>query len=526
MEYSFDGYLERLGSNWYQDDSVLQGLLWHFSLHQGGTMVEAKDHAPAEPKPREETGEAREPAQRLHRDLTRWGSSVAGPLRRLAWESARPENRPAVRHWDGLGRRVDEILLPGSTRRALAEVEGREGLGAPHGDAFAFYGKTYLYWQNGEAGVACSMGCTDGLVRVLEALGDRREHQEAVDRIRSSTSERVWHGAQFVTEIQGGSDVPANAVRATPHGDEFRLHGRKWFCSNINADYFLVTARPDGAPAGATGVALFLVPAFDPAGGRERNGHTVDRLKEKLGTRELATAEVTFQGARAFPVGPLDRGLSNLIRYVLVPSRLACVISAAAFLRQAERVADAYAGFRTAFGRTIRDYPLVQEALDDLARSRRRALATVFGLLALWEGNEEERTDFRVLLSLAKSTLTREATEQLRRAMAVLAGNGIEEEFSELPRLFRDSVIMETWEGPHNVLLTQALRDMARFELDGPALVRRLGGAGLPELERDAEDLIRSADDPETTRKLPGFARRLVAAHGDRVLAEAGVEAG
>jgi acyl-CoA dehydrogenase len=269
--------------------------------------------------------------------------------------------------------------------------------------------------------------------------------------------------------------VPANRVRARPDGDAWRIDGAKWFCSNINADWFLVTAKPDGADA----VGLFLVPAFV---GGSRNGCTIERLKDKLGTRELATAEVRFDGARGWAVGPVERGLPLLLRYVLTPSRFACVLFAAAVLRRAERVVRDYAAFREAFGRPIAEYPLVRRALDALTAARSDALVVCFELLRLWEAAEnassrgDDALDFRILLSLAKPVLTRLASEQLHEAIMILGGNGIEERFSPLPRLHRDAVIMETWEGPHNVLLTQALRDLQRFDVDPGDFLRRVGG--------------------------------------------------
>jgi alkylation response protein AidB-like acyl-CoA dehydrogenase len=493
MDYSFEPFLDALGGNWYEDDPLLQRLLAH---HMGEGGYDADD-------------------------LSRWGAEVAGPLRALAEASARRDDLPRIRHYDAFGRRVDRILLPESTLRALSVVEGKEGLGAPHGNPFAFYARGYLYGQNGEAGVLCSLGCTDGMVRVLEALGDGRVHREAVDRVRGSTPERVWHGAQFVTEIQGGSDVPANRVEARSEGGEWRLWGRKWFCSNVNADYFLVTARPEGVPEGGAGIGLFLVPAYLQEGDWRRNGHTVDRLKEKLGTRELATAEVTLDGAVAHPVGPLERGLPNLLRYVLNTSRLYCVQSAASTLRQAERIAGAYAEFRTAFGRPIGEFPLVMERLEEIRRARCRALAAYFGLLRLWV---EDSPDFRILLSLAKPVLTMRSTTLTREAMNLLGGNGIEERFSPLPRLYRDAVIMEIWEGPHDVLFTQALRDLERFQVEPEGFLHRVAGGVEPrdELAHGLGRLLADARERDVTVEFRRLATGIVDAFADGVLAEAG----
>lgn len=503
MEYSFQPFLEELSDDWFEDDDVLRRLLDH--------------HA--------------DPGADGRADLRRTGRLAARRLRTLAERSARPENRPRLEPFGAHGDRVDRVLLPGSTHEALAAAEGEEGLGAVHGDPFVFYGRVYLVHQNGEAGVACSMACTDGLVRALEALGDRPGHRRAADRVRTSTRERVWHGAQFVTEIQGGSDVSANRTRAEPDGDAFRLHGQKWFCSNVNADYFLVTARPEGAPEGGEGVGLFLAPAYPEGEDRRRNGYRIDRLKDKLGTRELATAEVTFDGARALPVGEPSRGLPNLIRHVLVPSRFACVISAAGYLRRAERIVEAYTDFRTAFGRTIGDYPLVRKPLAELRRARRRSLAAVFALLERWEsGSPEASADFRILLGLCKPVLTRRCTAMLHEAMMLLGGNGIEERFSPLPRLHRDAVIMETWEGPHNVLLTQALRDLERLDLEPRSFVDRSAGTTPaseegPQPARLAdrlEELLEASEEPETTVAFAGWSEGMVRAFADHALREAG----
>jgi alkylation response protein AidB-like acyl-CoA dehydrogenase len=495
--YSFQPFIDRLDHNWYEDDELLQRLLARYA-------------GPA-------TRDAR-PA------LVDWGAACAGPLRELAEESARLENRPRLRHYDAYNRRVDEVVLPASTGRALEIVEGEQRLGAVHGDPHVFTAKWYLYLQNGEAGVGCSLACTDGMVRALERLGDRPIHAEVVRQVRQSRAQSYTHGAQFVTEIQGGSDAAANRLEARPDGERWTLHGQKWFCSNVNADYFLVTARPSGAEPGAAGVGLFLVPAYADEGRRLRNGYTIDRLKDKLGTCELATAEVTFGGAEAFPVGPLDRGLANTVSLVLVTSRFACIAVAAAFLRRAERIATAYASFREAFGRRLAEFAPIQETLGEIRSARERTLAALLALLRMWRtaehgdgGTSTEALDFRCLLSLAKPVLTREATALVHGAIMVLGGNGIEERFSALPRLWRDAIVMETWEGPHNVLLAQALQDMKRYELDPAAFVQRVAGESRADLARELSHILAAAE-PEAARALTRFAPKLIHAFGAAAL--------
>ncbi|MGK7311364.1 MAG: acyl-CoA dehydrogenase family protein [Candidatus Longimicrobiales bacterium M2_2A_002] len=522
-DYTFDAWLREHSSDWYDDDALLHELLDRYAPGTDRTRLEE------------------------------FGPRVAGELRELAERSSLPSEAPWIRHRDAHDHRVDDIVLPASTEEALRIAHGDEGLGAVRGDRFVHYGMIYLLAQNGEAGVACSLACTDGLVRALQAdrsgdgpgtgggdvggtdaggtdagasaVGPRRR---ALDDVLGSGPDGYAHGAQFVTEIQGGSDVPANVVRAVPAPDRqstaHRLHGQKWFCSNINADWFLVTARPDSGP-GADEVTVFLVPARVDG---QRNGYTIDRLKDKLGTRELATAEVTFDGALAWMVGPPGRGVGFLLRHVLTPSRFACVLFSAAALRRAQRLATSYAEFREAFGRAIVDYPLVQRDLDAIEKARRQALAVSFELLRLWEATEtagwkgQEARDYRVLLSLAKPVLTRLGTERLHTAMMVLAGNGIEERFSPLPRLHRDSVIMETWEGPHNVLFTQAVRDLARFEMLPDAFLERVAGRPRADLAARLGEAMRATLEPgaveDGTTMMADLAPQLVAAVAEGVL--------
>ena len=503
MSYTFDRFLELLGGNWYDDDPVLQRLVSHYTAW-----------APRPSGP----------------ELHEWGGLCAGTLRGLAEESALLENRPRLRHFDAYHHRVDEIILPRSTERALRIAGGEHRLGALHGHPHVFTAKWYLCLQNGEAGVGCSLACTEGMVRALETLGDQPAHAEALRRLCHSTAERYVHGAQFVTEIQGGSDAATNQLVARREGGgdggRWALYGQKWFCSNINADYFLVTGRPDGAAPGGRGVALFLVPAYLDDERRVRNGYTIDRLKDKLGTRELATAEVTFSGAEAYPLGPLDHGLANVVSLVLVVSRFACLVVAAAFARQAERIAQAYAAFRSAFGRRLSDFPLVQETLGTVRGARERSLAAVFELMRLWQAaaadeRSTEAVDFRCLLSLCKPALTREATAVLHDAIMLLGGNGIEERFSSLPRLWRDSIVMETWEGPHNVLVSQALRDLRRFGIDPATFVARVAGEPRPDLARELGSILGQGSEDEAAAHLARLGPGLVRAFGERSLAEA-----
>jgi alkylation response protein AidB-like acyl-CoA dehydrogenase len=333
------------------------------------------------------------------------------------------------------------------------------------------YGIIFLLAQNGETGTLCSLACTDGLIRALKELGDDPRSRSALAHLLGNTPESWVHGAQFVTEVQGGSDAGANAVRAVAAGDGlFRLSGKKWFCSNCTADYWLVTARPEGAAEGSRGVALFMVPRLGQDGAP--NGYSMDRLKDKIGTRALPTAEITFEGAEGWMLGPPDAGLKNMVAIVLVTSRIFNVLGAAGLMRGASRIASAYCGFREAFGSRIGEMPLVADSDQRIRRQSDLALAGAFETIHLWlrhapHGRGLGDVASRVHVSIAKAVATRVAQEVAYEAMMLPAGNGIEERFSALPRLVRDAAIFETWEGPYTLLLMQALADLVRFRVRG-----------------------------------------------------------
>jgi alkylation response protein AidB-like acyl-CoA dehydrogenase len=441
--YDFSAYLESLGGNWYLEDDLLQRILARLAP-EGAT-----EHEPL---------------------LVDFGARAAGIYRELVDEAERPEKLPFISRKDPYGRRHDHVVLPPETRRMLAEQHGARLAGGELDDMVR-YAAIFLLAQNGEAGTLCSMACTDGLIRALRELGDDERSRRLLQRFLGNTIESWVHGAQFVTEIQGGSDAATNAVRAVPAGGGlYRLFGDKWFCSNCTADYWLMTARPEGAPEGSRGVGLFVVPRLREDG--TPNGYSIDRLKDKFGTRSLPTAEIAFDGAEGWMLGPAEAGLKNMVSIVLVTSRVFNVLGAAGLLRSASRIASAYCAFRQAFGSRVDRMALVGDALERIGRESDLALAGAFESLHLWMGHAPSGRTLgdiasRVHVSIAKAVSTREAQQRIYEAMVLPAGNGIEERFSALPRLVRDAAIYETWEGPYTLLLMQALGDLVRFEVRG-----------------------------------------------------------
>jgi acyl-CoA dehydrogenase len=282
--------------------------------------------------------------------------------------------------------------------------------------------------------------------------------------------------------------VGANRVEAIPDGTTWRLHGEKWFCSVADADQFLVTARPRGAPKGTRGIGCFLVP-------RERGGFRIRRLKDKLGTRALATGEIEFEGAVGYTLGPLEEGFKTAVG-VLNTSRWLNAVGSAGLMRRAYDEASSFARERTAFGRPIMDFPLIREHLAVMKAEADAALASTHELTELvvriddGSAGEDDVTWHRVLVNANKMVTSLAATRAVRRGIEVLGGNGTIEDFSPLPRLWRDAIVFESWEGTHNVLCAQALRDLQR--MDAVELAAERSGAS----QELADRLRRSVADP------------------------------
>jgi alkylation response protein AidB-like acyl-CoA dehydrogenase len=227
-------------------------------------------------------------------------------------------------------------------------------------------------------------------------------------------------------------------------------------------------------------VALFIVPSWLP-GNKEkevRNGYAIDRIKWKMGTSELTTAEIIYDGAVAYPVGPLERGIANVVGIVLTYSRVTVGLSGAASMVRAVREARKYSELRDAFGMKIGRLPMVEAQLKNVENFARRTTAGAFKLYRDFiellsspgggiatdepDSMKKKRFDVRELVMLQKITASWDTVDVLRAAMSIFGGHGVMEDFSSLPRLYRDAAVNELWEGPRNVLLAQIHRDLQR----------------------------------------------------------------
>jgi alkylation response protein AidB-like acyl-CoA dehydrogenase len=379
----------------------------------------------------------------------------------------RDENLPRVARHDADGRPTEEVVFH-PDHHEVGRVFWGSGalavLGAP-GNEVAAGARIYLLDQHGEAGHACPVACTAGALRLLRDVGTDEQSERFLPALLDTDYDRRLHAAQFVTEVQGGSDVGLNEVRAVqdetaPGG--WRLYGEKWFCSVADAGLFVVSARPDDAAPGTRGLGLFLVPRN--LDGRP-NGFALRRLKIKLGTRSMPTGEIEFDGAAAEPIGSLGDGFRNLVGIVLDTSRFHNAVAACGLMRRALVDARAFAARRVAFTRAIADYPSVQAILARMSVRTRAALATTFRLLDQTDrvdtgrGGDDLRAARRIGVMINKYWTAVHATRVARDGIEILGGNGTIEDFSIMPRLYRDAIVVESWEGTHNTLCAQVLRD-------------------------------------------------------------------
>lgn len=398
----------------------------------------------------------------LEKRLMQFATPVSDLWDRMAEAAALDYEGPKIESYDAQGNPREAIWLPPPVRTMRREVvEAGIFENKSQTEQFA---KVYLLGHLGESSVVCPLACTEGLIRAIQAVGSDFLKETYLPKLRSA--ETPLAGAQFVTEQDMGSDIGALKTRAVKVGEgRWQLTGEKWFCSAID-EYFLIAARPEGAEAGTRGVAVYFVPrVLDGA----VNGVAIKRLKNKLGTRELPTAEIELEGAVAFNIGPAAEGFKTLMNYVINTSRLMNAASALGFMARASLEAHNYTAQRSAFGQKIVQFPMVQESLLRIRAVLEARRALYFYLLAridekkLSDLGSDEAYGQRFLINLCKYRTAIGATECSHEAILQLGGNGAIETFSILPRLYRDSLIIETWEGTHNTLSLQICRDGLRF---------------------------------------------------------------
>jgi putative acyl-CoA dehydrogenase len=463
-------------------------------------------------------------AQALHREGAGWAEepvralgTLAGSPEVIAWGEAADANPPVLRTHDRYGRRIDEVEFHPAWHRLLATAV-EHGLHAnpwrdPVPGAQVARAAGFYLWTQVEAGHGCPVSMTFAAVPALRTTPELARAWEprltalAYDPVLARVEAKA--GAlcgMAMTEKQGGSDVRANTTTAAPAGPGlWLLTGHKWFCSAPMSDAFLVLAQ---APAG---LSCFLVPRVLPDGAR--NGFHLQRLKDKLGNRANASAEVELDGATGWLVGEPGRGLAAILEMVN-HTRLDCVVGSAALMRQAVAQATHHAAHRSAFGRPLADQPLMANVLADLAVEAEAATMLAMRVAGAFDragGDPAEAALRRLATAVAKYWVCKRAPAVAAEALECLGGNGYVEE-SGMPRLYREAPLNSLWEGAGNINSLDVLRVLARQPESLAALLEEVEPArsAEPRLDRAAAALERELAAAPDPAGLQAGARRLV----------------
>jgi putative acyl-CoA dehydrogenase len=438
--------------------------------------------------------------------VTAFGAVLSGAPQ--DWARQANENPPKLRTHDRFGNRVDEVefhpawhsLLQTSIEHGVHALSWRE---PRQGAQVARAALIYLAAQV-EAGHTCPLSMTHAAVAALRGEPDLAAEWEPLltasvydPGLRPAGEKRGALCGMAMTERQGGSDVRANTAAARPAGDGvYELHGQKWFCSAPMSDAFLVLAQAEG------GLSCFLLPRVLPDG--TRNGFQLQRLKDKLGDRSNASAEIELTGASARLVGEEGRGVPTIIEMVN-HTRLDCVLATAAGMRTAVEQATHHAAHRSVFGALLVDQPLMRNVLADLCVESEAATVTALRLARAYD--RDEPAFARIATAVAKYWVCKRGPGHAAEALECLGGNGYVEE-SVLPRLYRQQPLQSIWEGSGNVICLDVLRALRRTPdaLESFLAECREAAGGDRRLDDWLRELERELREPE----LEPQARRLV----------------
>jgi alkylation response protein AidB-like acyl-CoA dehydrogenase len=415
-------------------------------------------------------------------------------------------NEPELTQWDAWGRRVDRIEVSPLWREAEG-LSARRGLVAvayeqKSGELSRVHQFALNYVVQPSLDVySCPLAMTDGAARTLLALENAELIARALPHLTSRDPATFWTSGQWMTERTGGSDVGLSqtVARKTPEG--WRLYGTKWFTSATTAQMALTLARPEGNGPGGKGLALFYVETRGADG--LLNGIQINRLKDKLGTRKVPTAELTLDGALAVPVAGLTDGIRNMA-WMLNVTRTWNAMASAWTYRRALALAKDYAARRVQFGAKLAEKPLHVDTLAGMEAESHGVFLLAFraaellGRMETKVASEEEELLQRLVTPLAKLTTAKQAVAGASEALESFGGAGYVED-TGLPRLLADAQVMSIWEGTTNVLSLDALRALAKegtLEVFHADVEKRLEGArdtGLKPCVKAAQDALEHA---------------------------------
>jgi len=396
--------------------------------------------------------------------LQEMGELAGGPL--YAFQLADRRNEPLHTPWDAWGKRIDQIEVS-PLWRAAEGLAARSGLIAiPYERAHGRWSRVhqfalvYLFTPSTDV-YSCPLAMTDGAARTLVHHANTALIERALPRLTARDPGQFWTSGQWMTESIGGSDVGLSESVARRDSDGiWRLYGRKWFTSAATSQMALTLARPEGNPAGGKGLALFYLETRNQAG--QLDQILVHRLKDKLGTRKVPTAELTLDGTRATPVAGLGEGVKSIAPMLNI-TRTWNGVSSVAYMRRAIALARDYARQRVAFGAPLADKPLHLDTLAGMQAEFEAGFQLVFHLVELIGRDETgelqsgEQALLRLLTPVVKLTAGKQAVAVCSEALECFGGAGYLED-TGLPMLLRDAQVFSIWEGTTNVLALEALR--------------------------------------------------------------------
>lgn len=396
-------------------------------------------------------------------ELQHLGQRVIGEIYQLGQEAeANPPKHVPYNPW---GKRIDHIEVHAAWN-ALDRISAEEKLIAigyerKHGALSRIhqFAKLYLFHPS-SAIYTCPLAMTDGAARALELYADDSLKLRALSHLTSADPSQFWTSGQWMTERTGGSDVSGTSTIAKADGAQFRLNGVKWFTSATTSQMAMTLARIEGSPEGSRGLSLFYLELRDTQG--MLNGIRINRLKEKLGTRALPTAELTLDNAQATLVGGIGEGVKKISSLFNI-TRIYNACCAVGYMRRALALARDYANKRVAFGRPLSQHGLHLETLAHMQLEFTGAFHLVFHAIELLgkdeigTASECERSLLRLLTPLAKLYTAKQAISVVSEALEAFGGAGYIED-TGLPQLLRNAQVLSIWEGTTNILSLDVLR--------------------------------------------------------------------
>ncbi len=376
---------------------------------------------------------------------------------------------PELTHWDAWGNRVDHIELTEVWKRAEPIAATCGVVAAAYDPRFSELARVhqfalvYLFAPSTDV-YSCPLAMTDGAARTLIASGNQPLIDRAVGHLTSRDPAKFWTSGQWMTESTGGSDVGQTETKAVDDNGQWRLYGRKWFTSAATSQIALTLGRPEGNPEGGHGLALFYVECRDDEG--KLQNIEINRLKDKLGTRKLPTAELMLRGTKAELVLETTGGIRNITPMLNI-TRTWNAVTAVSFMRRGMALARDYAKRRFAFKAYLKDKPLHVDTLADLQAELDGAFHLTFWVVEMLGKHEHNKLDdaetalLRLMTPIAKLTTARQAVRVTSEILESFGGAGYLED-TGLPPLLRDAQVLSIWEGTTNVLALDTLRALAK----------------------------------------------------------------